>query len=164
MCVSKRIKEISTKWFGKDVWPTADGCMFLHSGRPLPERDAVTHRGEGVRILFNGVATEAWRQAGEVWKAVSSRIIMAKLRWTGCGSDHHDSKRTPLYVTVVCVCMHQLLLLLLEYNQSLGMIFKTLLMLSPSGDLLVLLGDFNARVGVLGPNEENRRGVVGDMA
>ena len=67
------------KWFGKDVWPTADDCMVLHLGRPLPEGDAVAHRGEGVGILLNGLATEAWRQAGEVWKAVSSRIIMAKL-------------------------------------------------------------------------------------
>ena len=25
-----------SKWFGKDVWPAADGYTFLHSGRPLP--------------------------------------------------------------------------------------------------------------------------------
>jgi len=44
------------------------------------------------------VATEAWRQASEVWK---SRIILVKC-WTGCRGDH-DYKKTPLSVTVACV-------------------------------------------------------------
>lgn len=41
-----------TKWFGKDVWPTADGCTFLHPGRSLPERNEVARVG----ILLNNVA------------------------------------------------------------------------------------------------------------
>ena len=68
-----------TKWFGKDVWSAVDCCTFLHSGRPLPEGDAVMHRGEGVGIFLDSMASEAWRQAGEVWKAISSRIVLARL-------------------------------------------------------------------------------------
>ena len=41
-----------TKWFGKDVWPTADGCTFLHSGSPLPEGNEVASRGEGVGLIM----------------------------------------------------------------------------------------------------------------
>jgi len=29
-----------TKWFGSDVWPTTNGYMLLHSGRPTPDDDA----------------------------------------------------------------------------------------------------------------------------
>ena len=34
--------------------------------RPLAQR------GKGVGILLNSVVTDAWKQAGEVWKAVNS--------------------------------------------------------------------------------------------
>ena len=51
-------------------WPAVNGCMFLHSGHPLPEGDGIAHRGEGVGIFLNSVASEAWRQAGKLWKAV----------------------------------------------------------------------------------------------
>ena len=58
-----------SKWFGADVWPAVDGFTFLHSGRPLPGGDDVASRNEGVGILLDARAGEAWRQGGEVWKA-----------------------------------------------------------------------------------------------
>ena len=93
-----------TRWYGKDVWPATASCTFLHSGRPLPEEDAVAYRGEGVGILLDNVAPKAWKQGGEVWKAVSSRIVMAKLHWAGHGSKHHSHKRSVLNVTVCTYC------------------------------------------------------------
>ena len=60
-----------TKWFGKDILPAVDGHMFLHSCDPLPEGDGIPHRGEGVGSFLNSVASEAWRQANEIWKAIS---------------------------------------------------------------------------------------------
>jgi len=59
-----------------------------------------------VKVLVNNVATEAWRQAGEIWNAVNSRIVLArivlaKLRWTRCGGEHHSS----ITVTIVS-CPH----------------------------------------------------------
>ena len=59
-----------SRWFGKDVWPAAGGCTFLHSGRPLPGNNDAAMRNEGVGILLNKKATAAWRRGGEVWEAV----------------------------------------------------------------------------------------------
>ena len=69
-----------TKWFGKDVWPS-DGCTFLHSGHPLPGDQERASRNEGVGIALDKKATVAWKGAGEVWEAVSSRIISTRLKW-----------------------------------------------------------------------------------
>ena len=63
-----------TKWFGKDVWPVGR-YTFLHSGRPLPGDQERASRNEGVGIALDEKATVAWKNAGEVWEAVSSRII-----------------------------------------------------------------------------------------
>ena len=68
---SKRIQE--TKWFGKDVWPVGR-YTFLHSGRPLPGDQERASRNEGVGITLDEKATVAWKNAGEVWEVVSSRI------------------------------------------------------------------------------------------
>ena len=49
-------------WCG--FWSAAEGFTFLCSGRPLPG-DANSVRYEGVDILLDERATEAWREAGE---------------------------------------------------------------------------------------------------
>ena len=70
-----------TKWFRSDVWPATK--VLLHSGRPTP--DAVTggiSRGKGVSIVLNKKATAVWRAAGEEWRAVSSRLVMTRLKGT----------------------------------------------------------------------------------
>ena len=43
---------------------------MVHLGHPPPQGDDLAHRGEGVGIFLNSVASEAWRQAGKLWKAV----------------------------------------------------------------------------------------------
>ena len=65
------IQETTCKWFGMDAWP-ADGYTFLHSGQPLPRDDGSATRNEGVGIALDEKATTAWKEAGEVWEAVSS--------------------------------------------------------------------------------------------
>jgi len=71
-----------TEWFGADVWPAIDEYTMLHSSRPVPAgADAVVRR-EGVSIVLDKRATAAWRAAGEVRRPVSSRVIMARLKWT----------------------------------------------------------------------------------
>ena len=47
-----------TRWFGLH-------CIQV-GGRPLPVGDVTGHRSEGVGILLDGVATEVWKQAGEM--------------------------------------------------------------------------------------------------
>ena len=67
------------KWFGSDIW-SSRGCRFLRSGRAVPLSDARYLRNEGVGIVLDEKALEAWKLGGEVWKAVSSRIVTARLK------------------------------------------------------------------------------------
>ena len=54
-----------------------DGFVMVHSGKPLPSGDDLVLRNKGVGILMNPVVAAAWRDSGECWKAVSSRIVYA---------------------------------------------------------------------------------------
>ena len=65
------------KWFGQEVY-NIGGYTVLHSGRPLPERGERAERNEGVAIVLDPQMTEAWRAAGEEWKPLSSRIVLAR--------------------------------------------------------------------------------------
>ena len=146
-----------TKWFDKDVWLAVYGCMFLHSGCPLYKEDDDAHRGVGVRMFLNSVNSEAWRQAGEVWKAISSRIVLAKLHMLN--SEHHGDKISPVNLTVICVYAPTAaappgVQSKFRYN------IQDTVHAVHQDDLLVLLGDINAGIGVLGPDEECWRDVV----
>ena len=88
------------KWFGKDVW-NADGYTLLHSGRPRPDEGEPQVQNEGVGILLGKYATVAWKDAGENWEAISSRVAMARLevvRWRRIGRNGQlsASSATPL--------------------------------------------------------------------
>ena len=65
-----------TKWFGASVWE-AQGYTLLHSGCPLPHGEEPAVKKEGVGIALDERATSAWREAGEKWKAVSSRTCLS---------------------------------------------------------------------------------------
>ena len=73
-----------TKWFGKDLYDV-EGYIILHSGRPLPDNDSPMVQNEGVGIVLDCEMTAAWREAGEVWEAVSLRIVYARLKLAGQG-------------------------------------------------------------------------------
>ena len=73
-----------TKWFGKDMW-TVDRYTLLHSGCTLADETDPQVRNEGVGILLDGHATMAWKNAGETWEAVSSRVVTARLKVVGRG-------------------------------------------------------------------------------
>ena len=142
-CKVNMVRISETKWFGQAVY-LVDGCTVVHSGRPVPAAGDVIQRGEGVGIVLDPVMSEAWRSAGEVWKVVSSRIVMLRLLLTekevpGLGS-------RPLYITLLSVyapthrsCPD----LKSEFYNDL----QVSLDFVPKGDLLIMVGDFNARVG-----------------
>ena len=73
-----------TKWFGSDVWNVV-GYTLLHSGRPLPDESEPQLRNEGVRIVMSKHATMAWKNVGESWEAISSRVVMVRLKVACCG-------------------------------------------------------------------------------
>ena len=123
---------------------------FLNSGRPLPEDQEKASRNEGVGIALDEKATVAWKNAGEVWEAVSSRIISARLKWvhTGKKKGGWSGKASGTYVSVVCAyapTAKALPSIKLKFYDDLHDTIDRI----PHNDILVMLGDFNARVGVL---------------
>jgi len=67
-----------SKWFGQSMY-NVDGLVMIHSGRPLRNGDDPVLRNEGVGVVMNPVVTAAWRDSGECWKVISSRIVYALL-------------------------------------------------------------------------------------
>lgn len=138
-----------TRWFGNDVWES-QGCTMLHSGRPLPtyNGDGKNQRNEGVGIILDGRATEAWKAGGEVWSAKSSRIVSARLkvmqrRWRNVGGSRGTKD---VYMTVVSVYAPTVKAPP-SVKQSFISDLQEVVDDVPSTDVLMLLGDFNARVG-----------------
>ena len=136
-----------TKWFGKDVWQ-ADRHTFLHSGRPLPKDGEPAVRNEGVGILLDERATAAWKEAGEVWNAISSRIVTARLKLVGAGQRKPGGSREKknTYLSVVCVYAPTAKAppgVAQKFTEDLQDTVDKI----PTSDVLLLLGDFNARVG-----------------
>ena len=151
-----------TKWFGVDVWPAAEGYTFLHSGRPLPKNDEDVVRNEGVGIALDRKATEAWKAAGEVWEAVSSRIISARLKvlrngQQKPGGSRHTSDTCMTIVSVYAPTAKAPPGVKLNFFQNLQDLLDRI---APS-DILVLLGDFNARVGIRDPDNDMWSDVIG---
>ena len=52
----------------------------MHSSRHLLVVREKEARKLGVGIMLDNNATTAWREAVEVWKAVSSTIVMVRLK------------------------------------------------------------------------------------
>ena len=73
-----------TKWFESDIWK-AEEHVLLHSGQPLPSDGEAAVRREGVGILLDEKAAEAWRLAGETWEALSPCVVSARLKLVRAG-------------------------------------------------------------------------------
>ena len=105
------------------------------------------------------MATEAWKNAGEVWEAVSSRIMMVRLMWTRSGRKKQH-RRHKTYLSVVCVYAPTA-----KATPSIKQKFYSDLQDTidkiPQNDILLMLGDFNARVGVLDQVSDVWQGVLG---
>ena len=132
---------------------------MLHSGRPIPGDSDIVNRQEGVGILLDKKASAAWRIGGEVWKAVSSRLISMRLRWAS-SDGRRSSKARGSFVTIVCgyaptarapSCVKSMFLEELQITLD----------AVPKNDILLLLGDFNARVGVQDSDDSLWSNVIG---
>ena len=136
-----------TKWFGKDVWE-AQGYTFLHSGRPLPSEEGIVVRNEGVGIALDERATAAWKEAGEVWNAVGSLIVTARLKATSVGQRRPGSCRETrnIYISIISVYAPTAKAPPNVMQKFMDDLQDTVDKISPL-DVLILLGDFNARVG-----------------
>ena len=91
-----------TKWFGQEIY-RVQGFMILHCGRPTPRDGELIERRAGVGIVLDPVMTQAWRDAGEVWKAVSSRVVTARLKLSSNRPSRAHLHQTEVYATVISV-------------------------------------------------------------
>ena len=53
-----------TKWLGREVYEM-DPFVMIHSGRPVPGRNDLAIRNEGVSIIMNPSAAAALRNSGD---------------------------------------------------------------------------------------------------
>ena len=92
---------------------------------------------------------------GEVWEAVSSRIISARLKWvhTGKKKEGWSGKASGTYAPTAMAPPRIKLKFYDDLQDTIDRI--------PHNDILVMLGDFNARVGVLDTGNNLWQGVVG---
>ena len=114
----------------------------MHSGRPAPPSDDALARRKGVGLALDVRATAPWRMVREIWKPFSSRVIMARVR---CQWRSNVS-----FVTIVCVYAPTAKAPPTVRYSFLEQLQNTLDDV-PQGDTLVMLGDFNARVGMFDP-------------
>ena len=123
-------------------YEVGDSIMVLTSGRSKPGEGQLVQRGEGLAIVLRGQALAAWRLEGQQWKAWSVTAVF-QVGKRSSSRMHLVSRYAPTRATTREVKD--------AFFQELENIFSSI----PSGELYVLLGDFNARVGSReSPDEE----------
>ena len=115
-----------------------EDCMILYSGRKLPGEGEPVRRGEGVGIVLSPEATRAWRDGGEQWEAISSRIVTARLKMKGGRHVQH--------LVIVSVYAPTFRAPIVEKEGFYEDLQRVLDQVSER-DVLVVMGDWNARVG-----------------
>jgi len=126
----------------------------------VPAVGDVAQRGEDVGIVLDPVLSEAWMNGGEVWNPVSSCIVTLSLLLSekevpGLGS-------RPFYISLIIVyapthrsCPDVKNDFYNDLQASLNSV--------PKDDLLISVGDFNARVGNTPRKEDSVWHGVGEM-
>ena len=137
------------------------GYTFLHSSCTLPGDQERDSRNEGVGIALDKKATVAWKDTGEMWESVNSRVISARLKWVDTGKKKRgwSGRASVTYVSVVCAyepTAKATPSIKLKFYDDLQDIIDKIL----HNNILVLLGDFNARVGVLDTGNVLWQGVL----
>ena len=125
-----------TKWFGNAV----DGYLVLHSGRPVPDSGDRVERNEGVGIAL----AERWKSGGEEWKHVSSRIVSARLQL--CDRAVGGRRQGPVFGSIVSVYAPTHRASQEDKDKFFADLQGVIDGISGS-DVLMIVGDFNARVG-----------------
>lgn len=62
---------------GKKPTKMGKSSLVLTAGRKVPGANEVKQRGEGVALVLNSRAIDAWKAGGSKWKAWRSRLITA---------------------------------------------------------------------------------------
>ena len=133
-----------TKWFGQDVWNVSEYTL-LHLGHTLPDDGEPLIRNEGVDIVLDQRATAVWKNAGECWEVVISRIVTVRLQIAQqeqrqCSGSRWTSSR---YLSLYGPTTKAPLGVKAGFIDDLQSTWDSL----PAGDIVLVLGDFNAHVG-----------------
>ena len=123
-----------TKWFGNDIYEI-ENYTILHSGRELPKEGEPVATGEGVGIALSPEATKAWRDGGEQWEPVNSRIVTARMKMKG--------RKHLSIVSVYAPTFRSPQQDKDDFYTELQRVVDQV----PEDDILVVMGDWNARVG-----------------
>ena len=108
---------------------------IIYSGRSSSDKTRSAH---GVAICLNKQATTAWKNLGATWEAINERIVMVRL------------VGKPIHVTIIGVYAPT------NPTTQNGIVSKTepfymdlqaTIDKVPKGDMLLIIGDVNARVG-----------------
>ena len=136
--------------------------MFLHSGRLLPSSEEAAQCGEGVGILLSPEGVNAWHAAGDAWSAVSSRIVTARLKLASVGMRQAGGGRcsSDIYLTVISAYAPTFRAPS-HIKEAFWNDLQRCLAVVPDSDKLLMLGDFNARVGYHRSEGDVWSGVLG---
>ena len=126
---------------------------MLHSGRSVPQSGDAVQRGEAVAIVLDPLMATPWRDLGGKWSAISSRIVSVPVQL--CLNDS-----TKLNVTIVTVYAptHRASV---EMRDQFFDDLQAVISSTPPDDLLLVMGDFNARVGCGDDTDPSWLGVRG---
>ena len=140
-----------TKWFGSAVYKV-DGYVILHSGRHVPADGDKALRNEGVAIVLDPAMAENWKSSGGEWQAISSRIVSARLKLGE--KDVQRGRREPVHGTIVSVYAPTNRASQEEKNELYADLQSVIDGVAEE-DVLMIVGDFNARVGSSERKEED---------
>ena len=133
-------------WFGQAVYEV-EGYTILHSGC-LVSTEAPMARNEGVAVVLDPALTVAWKEAGGVWETVSCRIASARLNISVKKSvrsqKSHDQCSS--FLTVVSVYAPTFKSSV-EVKEQFYANLQAVIGAVGEHDALMVVGDFNARVG-----------------
>lgn len=107
---------------------------FIYSGASSNNK---TRKAHGVAICLNKHATKVWKASGSIWKAINSRIVTVRLQCK------------PVNITIIAIYSPINRTNDQKENEEVDGFYEDLQQVvndTPKTDLLLIIGDFNARV------------------
>ena len=133
-----------TDWFGQAVYE----YTILHSGHPLLEEAPLERSAVVVLCWTQHQLASSWREVGDVWKAVSPRIVSAQLKlYIIPGSREAITEQQSKYILAAIVSVYApTFRASSEKKEELLADLQATVDSVDENDGLLVVGDLNARV------------------